>query len=309
MRTGRKICFLPHTLRQISHMRDFKDALPPGFSAKVVIVAFLKWCSYFFSSRLPDGVNAEELTSRITPHLQKKLIHSPALGTPEWHNDMFRRACRWYRCYHWYLQRYDAIVIWGGFAMPLAIAALVAEKLGKKVIYIESGELPGTIVLDLQGVNYNCSLRGVGSDFYRSQSYTEEEHSSLRATLFPQRGLRKKVRSRDMDTGVQPNRINLPANLPSTTAGTSSRILWPTFKRFLRHESPVGDEGTCCRGKSFPSTETRRGISDLLMRGGKGFPPLTPSPNAFEARRIGDRNHLLHADDDLSAARWFTITC
>lgn len=209
MHTGRKICFLAYTLKQIGYMRDFRDALPPGFSATVVIVALLKWCSYFFSSRLPDGVSADEITILITPHLQKKLIHSPALDTPQWHNNMFRWACRWYRCYHWYLQRCDVLVIWGGFAMPLAVAALVAEKLGRKVIYIESGVLPGTIALDLQGVNYNCSLRNVGADFYRSHPYNKEELSALQTTLFPQRSLRKKVSSGDSDAEELPSRFAL----------------------------------------------------------------------------------------------------
>jgi capsule polysaccharide modification protein KpsS len=51
----------------------------------------------------------------------------------------------------------------------VAVARLVAERRGIKVIYLENGPFRNTLMIDKEGVNFQSSLSGKNKDFYLNQ--------------------------------------------------------------------------------------------------------------------------------------------
>jgi capsular polysaccharide export protein len=60
-------------------------------------------------------------------------------------------------------ERIDAIVVWNGSNLPLALAIHLARQRGIAVVYAENGYLPGTTQVDLEGVNFNASIARLAS--------------------------------------------------------------------------------------------------------------------------------------------------
>jgi capsular polysaccharide export protein len=55
-------------------------------------------------------------------------------------------------------EQVDAIVVWNGSNLPLALAIYLARQRGLPVVHAENGYLPGTTQVDLDGVNFNASI-------------------------------------------------------------------------------------------------------------------------------------------------------
>lgn len=52
----------------------------------------------------------------------------------------------------------DALLVWNGSDLQLSLAIYLARQRGLPVLFMEHGYLPGTVQLDLQGVNYFSSI-------------------------------------------------------------------------------------------------------------------------------------------------------
>jgi capsular polysaccharide export protein len=87
-------------------------------------------------------------------------LHSPAVLESQAHFATFH--------FYEYIRRYniDLVCVWNGTLVPLASAARVARKLGKKTLFFENGYLPSTTTVDPQGVNNQNSLVGKPRSFY-----------------------------------------------------------------------------------------------------------------------------------------------
>ena len=55
-------------------------------------------------------------------------------------------------------QKVGAVLVWNGSNLKVSLAAWLAQRRGLPVIFAEHGYLPGTLQLDLKGVNYDSSL-------------------------------------------------------------------------------------------------------------------------------------------------------
>jgi capsular polysaccharide export protein len=69
----------------------------------------------------------------------------------------------------------DLICVWNGTLVPLAAAALTANKLNRKTLYFENGYLPDTTTVDPVGVNYRSSLVGKSMAFYESLAIEQDK--------------------------------------------------------------------------------------------------------------------------------------
>lgn len=72
-------------------------------------------------------------------------------------------------------QPVDLVGVWNGINLPLACAARVAVKLGKKTLFFENGYLHNTTTVDPKGVNYQNSLVNKTRSFYDAV-ILEDEH-------------------------------------------------------------------------------------------------------------------------------------
>jgi capsular polysaccharide export protein len=80
-----------------------------------------------------------------------------------------------------YIRRFniDLVCVWNGTLVPLASAARVARKLGKKTLFFENGYLPSTTTVDPQGVNNQNSLVGKPRSFYDAVIPDKEQLDKL----------------------------------------------------------------------------------------------------------------------------------
>lgn len=97
--------------------------------------------------------------------------------------------------YNYYLsflsdKKIDLLVVWNGSFVEAASGVKAARDLGRKVIYMENGFFPQTLVLDEKGVNAANSLAGKTADFYRAVRTDPERLTRLKGTKLAPRKLR-----------------------------------------------------------------------------------------------------------------------
>lgn len=106
----------------------------------------------------------------------------------------------------------DLVGVWNGINLPLAAAARVAGKLGKKTVFFENGYLQNTTTLDPRGVNYRNSLVHKPRSFYDAIVPQEQ----LLAALYSAAATIREIRSKwyqsfnRKQTSSQPEDIILP---------------------------------------------------------------------------------------------------
>jgi capsular polysaccharide export protein len=167
-----------------------KQSLRDDIEGELKLVYALTPLSLCYSSKPSDEIPQERVDQMTVAYRGMKTLREPQLDTPVWRERIRRRATQWYRMFLNQLSDVDLLVIWSGFAVPLAAAAAAVQQLGRHVAFCENGVLPGTIAIDLAGVNYRCSLTGKDADFYRSFPYDDAEAEKLFTTVWPQRPLR-----------------------------------------------------------------------------------------------------------------------
>src|SRR5690606_6816806 len=62
----------------------------------------------------------------------------------------------------------DLVIVWNGCHAEAASCAKAAKDLGIKVLFMEDGYFPGTIVMDEKGVNAASYLTGKDAQFYQN---------------------------------------------------------------------------------------------------------------------------------------------
>lgn len=206
--SGRRVCFLAYYSEHTKLFRALNDALPPEVSGEVKLVYVLTPSSLLQSSAPPEDLSEEDIERIAGGYVGMKLFRDPTLDSVSWRRRIRRRAVQWYRIFLHCLRDVDLLVTWSGRPIPLAAAVAAARRLGKRLAFCENGVIPGTVAIDPQGVNYECSLAGKDQDFYRSYRYDAAGIDQLFSTVWPQRALRK-ARSRG-DTGAGDETKPLP---------------------------------------------------------------------------------------------------
>lgn len=111
-----------------------------------------------------------------------------------------------YKYYHRFLslREINLLVVWNGAYLEAASGVKAARDLGIKVVFMENGFFPRTLVMDEKGVNARNSLVGKTADFYRSVELDPLKLANFKETKLVPRALRKSY------TGTE--EIQLPAN-------------------------------------------------------------------------------------------------
>lgn len=104
------------------------------------------------------------------------------------------RACFATRHFYHYMCRtpIELVCVWNGINLPLACAARVANKMGKKTLFFENGYLQNTTTLDPRGVNYRSSLVNRSRSFYDAVDIQEQQLAQIYQTVPAGRGLKAK---------------------------------------------------------------------------------------------------------------------
>ncbi|HHW11592.1 MAG TPA: hypothetical protein GXX33_01110 [Firmicutes bacterium] len=101
-----------------------------------------------------------------------------------------RQLYKYYYCFL-SLRKIDLLVVWNGAYLEAASGVKAARDLGIKVIFMENGFFPRTLVMDEKGVNANNSLVGKTADFYRKIEPDPVKLAKLKETRLVPRALRK----------------------------------------------------------------------------------------------------------------------
>jgi len=133
-------------------------------------------------------------------------LHSPAVLESRAHFatlHFYRYMCR---------TPVELVCVWNGINLPLACAARVAKKLGKKTLFFENGYLRDTTTLDPRGVNYQSSLVNTPRSFYDSVVVQEQQLAQIYHAVPAVRGLKTKWYQSLINTEekYQPEEIILP---------------------------------------------------------------------------------------------------
>lgn len=79
------------------------------------------------------------------------------------------------------VQSIDCVIVWSGVTLVRSLSAHIARKLGIRTIYCENGYLPGTMQMDVEGVNFYSSF----TPRIRAQEYRsfDGDDAALETTL------------------------------------------------------------------------------------------------------------------------------
>lgn len=110
----------------------------------------------------------------------------------------------------------DLLVVWNGSYLEAASGVKAARDLGIKVIFMENGFFPQTLVLDEKGVNAANSLVGKTADFYRAVQTDPAKLTRLKGTGLVPRKLRKNF-TRKEEVQLPPKYVFLPFQVHTDT--------------------------------------------------------------------------------------------
>jgi len=145
-----------------------------------------------FGSIWPHEPISSEVADRITLFYRlNKTVRHQKRDTKRWRHRLAKRADQFYWFFRKKLFGADMLIVWNGFALPLAAAVAAARSLGIKVVFCEHGVLPGTIAMDPKGINFANSLSGKPAQFFREIALDPAKVESVFSARLQQRPLRK----------------------------------------------------------------------------------------------------------------------
>jgi len=105
------------------------------------------------------------------------------------------------------VERVDAVAVWNG-SRDAALAAVKAARVqGKRVVFVENGFLPGTVQMDLEGVNFESSLASLTPEALQALTVPAGAFEIAETIVFRQRPLGR-------DTGHADAPLPPPDDLP-----------------------------------------------------------------------------------------------
>ncbi len=105
------------------------------------------------------------------------------------------------------VERADAVAVWNGSRDAALAAVHAAQGQNKRVAYVENGFLPGTVQMDLVGINYESSIAALTPEAIEAVELPESAFAAARAIVYRQRPL-----GRDDGTADEP--LAPPDDLP-----------------------------------------------------------------------------------------------
>lgn len=105
------------------------------------------------------------------------------------------------------VERVDAVAVWNGSRDAALAAVKAARAQGKKVVFVENGFLPGTVQMDLEGVNFESSIARLSPSDLSAMEIPEQAFEAANSIVFRQRPLGR-------DTGEADVPVPAPEDLP-----------------------------------------------------------------------------------------------
>lgn len=181
MKTPGNILFISLNGHQHSYFTALGHYLSARWRIQHVPYAVTGAWDWAVRSPLPDGLEVtaaevDEITEFLRIKAQyrqfgplRRLMHSRVV--------LENQAYAALRFFYHFLRRQDIdlVCVWNGTLVPLAAAALVARKLGRRTLFFENGCLPHTTTVDPCGVNSKSSLMDKPRAFYDAVTVDEEK--------------------------------------------------------------------------------------------------------------------------------------
>jgi capsule polysaccharide modification protein KpsS len=128
----------------------------------------------FFKYRLKDSLFSHRQLQDIVDYDFSRLSRD---GFKINREKIIKKAIYYEKFFDSFYHYFDikSVVVWNYFPTMVAVARLVAERKGIKVIYLENGPFRNTLMIDKEGVNFQSSLSGKNKDFYLNQKKPDRE--------------------------------------------------------------------------------------------------------------------------------------
>nr|WP_092072903.1 hypothetical protein [Dendrosporobacter quercicolus]NSL48847.1 hypothetical protein [Dendrosporobacter quercicolus DSM 1736]SDM51338.1 capsular polysaccharide export protein [Dendrosporobacter quercicolus] len=192
------ILFVSLNRHQRQYFRQLGSALSPLYDIHYSHYSLSDFLGALIKPELPESVafTKEEL-AEIIRFLLLKGKSRRFTGFRGWmHSQTVLESRAYFATLHFYqyMRRVstDLVAVWNGINLPLAAAARVAGKLGKKTVFFENGYLQNTTTLDPLGVNYRNSLVNKPRSFYDAVVPQEQLLAALYSAAVTVREIRSK---------------------------------------------------------------------------------------------------------------------
>jgi len=180
------------------HQRMFFNEIVKGKNSdnSVYEHVFLGRSWYRFLKKIPvfsDVIMSREKLDRVCSY-EKAMIFSKQKIYPDIRVTVCENiAKRLYGYFLKYLRRanFDMVIVWNGSRLISAAALEAAKELGIKVLFMENGYFPNTIVVDPKGVNAESSLFGKSAENYLQVEIDYKKYKDFLKNGINKRALKK----------------------------------------------------------------------------------------------------------------------
>lgn len=190
-----RILFLSYNKHQYKFFSFLHAQLKPGFAFHLTSLrSFFKGIFVKGDQALTGEDLGEIIQYSYIKFKARRQSEKEDLLNRVYHKYLSFKAYTLYKCYNQFMdsKTLDLLVVWNGYGVETASAIKVARAKEIKVIYMENGFFPHTLVMDDQGVNAANSLAGKDAQFYQEVRVDPEKLAQLKRIHLQQRELRKK---------------------------------------------------------------------------------------------------------------------
>lgn len=158
------------------------------------------WCRFLEKITVfSDVVMSKEKLNRVCSY-EKAMIFSKQKRYPNIRITVCEKIAK--RLYGYFLrylrsENCDMVIVWNGSRLISAAALEAAKELGIKVLVMENGYFPNTIVMDPKGVNAESSLFGKSAESYLQVKIDYEKYKDFLRNGINKRALKKTTHDYD----------------------------------------------------------------------------------------------------------------
>lgn len=226
------ILFVSLNPHQRQYFRQLGTALKDSYDIHYIYYGLSDFSGALIKPELPDSVDfTKDELADVIRFLLLKGKSRKFTGFRGWmHSQVILESRAYFATLYFYKYmcrvHIDLVCVWNGINLPLASAARVARKLGKKTMFFENGYLPNTTMLDPMGVNYKSSLVNKPRSFYDAivpqdqllaKLYVAEAAIRKIKSKWYQRLIRKQVSNKSEEITLPEKFIFLPFQVQDDT--------------------------------------------------------------------------------------------
>lgn len=216
---SKKILFLSYC----EHQRKFFSFLRDHMEKKKAILLNSSLCFLRGIFQKKDKTLPREDVERLAKYSYLKFKSSrdnfaeDFINRLYWKFLLYKTKVLYCYCKHYIKNKViDLVIVWNGCHAEAASCAKAARDLGVKVLFMEDGYFPGTIVMDEKGVNAASYLTGKEAGFYQKVETDPEKMAQLKEIKLVPRALRTEFRGKE-DFTYPPRYFFLPFQVKTDT--------------------------------------------------------------------------------------------